>query len=710
VICSRTEETWPAILDADVLLVTLLLSANQTKGCSLIQYRHHLISSHGLNTGETEKEGNYKDRIASIHRPYTSHNLRKTMPQSPGATAPTTRQKANTTTRTQKEMEEAEGQNTDVRSKEQAIAFLTAKQYLIPGNPIDLQTLAYVLLQIGSATTRGQKQITDGIRAVAFLLANASAQKIADEITEMVKSQIQEHIENFTSGVENMRDAVEHVTSATKTMTGKIDEVKDGLQETTEQLTQATQELTEKTMEATYNTPTDPTIALQPRSYAAAIQQEIHADHAEVITRGNTTDKQIMVQKDKDATDNALDSLTEKDLVVKANTALDLMGMSGMDKPRHTTFIGAKKLRNGNVLYQLNTKEAAAWLRAPDVQKAFMEKYGGTSNIRNKLHYVIAEFVPVTFDAGSSFAHAKVEQDNFIGLDSIAYSKYIKPPHLRPANQRVAHVIFGFTDREDANTAITTGIFIEGKHANIRKILTEPKRCLKCQKYGHYVSDCKATEDTCARCGDRHRTAHCTVNETAMYRCTNCTGNEAMGHGAADRECAAFKMQRQKIQERVPENKYKFFPTSSPTTWKLLNEPETHPVNIQPTRQHSNNQQAEPTNWRHQQRFMEDWQTTRRQRGRPAQQDRTQGTHRDTRLGTNERTADNGWPTRPVQRTLDDYMDEAQVRNQQGRERTGNNTTGRTTPWGDRDPNEEEPGTRPNGMTQRRDHTPLEYV
>jgi hypothetical protein len=63
------------------------------------------------------------------------------MPQSPGTSAPMTRQKTNTTAKTQKELEDAEGQNTDVRSKEQAIDFLTAKQYLIPGNPIDLQTL-----------------------------------------------------------------------------------------------------------------------------------------------------------------------------------------------------------------------------------------------------------------------------------------------------------------------------------------------------------------------------------------------------------------------------------------------------------------------------------------------------------------------------------------------------------------------------------------
>jgi len=151
-----------------------------------------------------------------------------------------------------------------------------------------------------------------------------------------------------------------------------------------------------------------------------------------------------------------------------------------------------------------------------------MEKYSGTSNIHNKLHYMMAEFAPVTFNAGSSFTHAKLEQDNFLGLDTITYSKYIKPPHLCPTNQRVAHIIFSFMDHEDTNMAITTGMFIDSKHTTVHKMLTEPKRCLKCQKYGHYMSDCKATENTCARCGDQHYTTHCTISNTAMYQCTNC--------------------------------------------------------------------------------------------------------------------------------------------------------------------------------------------
>jgi len=171
------------------------------------------------------------------------------------------RQKLNTNTakRTQKELEEVEGQSTNVWSKEQAIEFLTAKQYLTPGNQADLQTIAYILLQLGSTTGRIPKQVTDRIRAVAFLLTNASTQQIMDKITTMVKYQLQEHIEAFTSNIENMWDTIEHVTVATDKITGKKDEFSDDFQVTTEQLAQVTQELMEKTMESANKTTTETT-------------------------------------------------------------------------------------------------------------------------------------------------------------------------------------------------------------------------------------------------------------------------------------------------------------------------------------------------------------------------------------------------------------------------------------------------------------------
>lgn len=500
------------------------------------------------------------------------------MSQSPAPIVPQTRQKTATTTakKTQKDLENADGLNTNIRTKEQATEFLIAKEYLNPGKPTDLQTLSHILFQLGHPTIRMPKALTDGIRVVAFLLADASAQQMANMITATVKSQLQECMTVFTAEVETMRDAVEHVTVAVIDIKGKMEDFNKGFQETADQLAQATHKLMEKTAENA-NTITEKSLTQnhQQPTYATITQQQDPPAHTvSVITRGEITNKQILIQKDPNTTNNTLESLSEKDLVAKANMTLDLMGIEAADKPPGTTFVGAKKLRNGNVLYQLNSKDAADWMKELEVQTAFMVNYGGTANIWNKLFYVIAEFVLTTFDAGSSYTHAKVEEDSVLGTGAIPYSKYIKPPHLRANGQKVAHVIFGFNSHWGANSMIEFSMFIEGKHSNVHKMLTEPCRCLKCQRFGHYGPDCKATTDTCAQCGEQHKMALCNVMETASFKCANCKDPGAKGHGAADRKCLAFKTEKDKIQERVPENKYNFFPTVAPNTWRLLNKPE----------------------------------------------------------------------------------------------------------------------------------------
>ena len=362
---------------------------------------------------------------------------------------------------------------------------------------------------------------------------------------------------SFTTEVETMRDAVEHVTVAAKDIKGKMEDFNEGFQETAEQLAQATHELTEKTAENA-NAIAEKSLTQNHHhhqrerepTYAAMTQQQGPPAHAaSVITRGDITDKQILIQKDPNTTNNTLESLSEKDLVAKANTTLDLMGMEAAEKPPGAAFVGAKKLRNGNVLYQLNSKDAADWMKEPEVQTAFMANYGGTASIQNKLFYVIAEFVPTTFDAGSSYAHAKVEEDTGLCSGAIAHSKYIKPPHLCASSQKVAHVIFSFNSHWGANNMIEAGMFIEGKHSNVRKMLTEPRRCLKCQRFGHYVPDCKATTDTCARCGEQHKTSQCNITETASFKCANCKDPRSKGHGAADRNCPTFNTEKDKIQD-----------------------------------------------------------------------------------------------------------------------------------------------------------------
>ncbi|KAF8221279.1 hypothetical protein L208DRAFT_1328905 [Tricholoma matsutake] len=138
------------------------------------------------------------------------------------------------------------------------------------------------------------------------------------------------------------------------------------------------------------------------------------------------------------------------------------MGWNGLDKPHDTTFIAARKLRNGGILYSMNSQNTATWLHLPDIKKAFMDHFNGTSNIKDKLHYVIAEFVPITYDAGASYAHANLEDVNQLTDGTIGFSKYIKLPQLRSSNQRVAHITISFRSRKDVNQAIQKACTLKG--------------------------------------------------------------------------------------------------------------------------------------------------------------------------------------------------------------------------------------------------------
>jgi hypothetical protein len=52
----------------------------------------------------------------------------------------------------------------------------------------------------------------------------------------------------------------------------------------------------------------------------------------------------VLIQKGKNVTNNTQTELTEKELVTKANMALNLMGWEESNKLQHTTFVVTKKL------------------------------------------------------------------------------------------------------------------------------------------------------------------------------------------------------------------------------------------------------------------------------------------------------------------------------------------------------------------------------
>jgi predicted Zn-dependent protease with MMP-like domain len=201
--------------------------------------------------------------------------------------------------RPQKDPTTNENATNDTQTRDQAISYLTSKDYLTHGNPITLPVLAHALSQLGSAASKMPKALTDGIAAIVVLINDHAAQKVVNDIANAVTAQLQDHMEAFASNVEKMRDAVdsEHVTVAAKNITGKLNDFNDGFQESAEHLVQATQELTEKTSEksATHNNPAGGGRGLGHylKTYASTAKQHVPPAHEAIIARGEQTAKQI---------------------------------------------------------------------------------------------------------------------------------------------------------------------------------------------------------------------------------------------------------------------------------------------------------------------------------------------------------------------------------------------------------------------------------
>ena len=70
-----------------------------------------------------------------------------------------------------------------------------------------------------------------------------------------------------------------------------------------------------------------------------------------------------------------------------------------------------------------------------------------------------------------------------------------------------------------------------------------PRRCFKCQKYGHNSRTCWATADVCPLCsGTGHKQDSCPNKES--LKCANCNGP----HSATSRECPAYISEKRALQ------------------------------------------------------------------------------------------------------------------------------------------------------------------
>ena len=92
-------------------------------------------------------------------------------------------------------------------------------------------------------------------------------------------------------------------------------------------------------------------------TYADAVSSGLPALHLSTLARSRVKERQVLVDRDPSAGVNHLPELNERELVAKANEALTKMSTHLTQGPPDPRAVGAKKLRNGGVVYKFNTAD-----------------------------------------------------------------------------------------------------------------------------------------------------------------------------------------------------------------------------------------------------------------------------------------------------------------------------------------------------------------
>ncbi|KAJ7747557.1 hypothetical protein B0H16DRAFT_1320340 [Mycena metata] len=229
------------------------------------------------------------------------------------------------------------------------------------------------------------------------------------------------------------------------------------------------------------------------------------------------------------------------------------------------TFVGAKKLANGGVVFDCVDEKMADWVKARNVMIQFTSALGGTCTYRPRRQELVVEMVPFDAHVEDAGTWRMVERESGQVPGCIEETHWIKPPQFRSPTQKVGHMKVSFATAEGANHAIDNGLWLGGVCLKARKPEDEARRCARCQSYdGHLARDCKAAANACARCAGEYRTADCMMVDSSTFSCANC---KVTGHGAADRSCPVFQKEQTKKKARDPTAGYRYFPTADPRTW-----------------------------------------------------------------------------------------------------------------------------------------------
>ena len=386
---------------------------------------------------------------------------------------------------------------------------------------------------------------------------------VAQRMEEQVEATLEKSLNKMSTMVESFVDNQKNLQESTSTISGAT----EALQKITQDLGNSTREASETSNQLS-NTATSYkeallTVGNKNRQEAQPTVNRAQEDPR--LTRDlDRKQRQILLEVSKEYSE----AKSVTDLKEKVNAAIANITPP---PPEGTKVQEINKLRNGGIVLQLTTKEAAAWLREPSNEAAFIGKLDTDAHIKERAFPILVPRVSLSFDPNNQDNLREVESANGLLPNTLSKARWIKPAYRRHPKQKYAYATLSISSAIEANRLIRDGMYICSARTFPQRLKYEPRQCMKCRKWGHYANECQATNSTCGTCGGEHTTREC--DEPGKRYCVSC---RTEGHASWDRTCPDFLRKSAQFDEIHPENALTYFPTEE--AWTLCARPDRIPL------------------------------------------------------------------------------------------------------------------------------------
>ena len=111
------------------------------------------------------------------------------------------------------------------------------------------------------------------------------------------------------------------------------------------------------------------------------------------------------------------------------------------ERPDNTKFVATRALKNGGILFELESENSAYWLKQPDIMTAFENCFPGVVSVKGN-DQVVIQFFLVRLKNHLEELFTAIENEKNLYKGSITNARWLRNLNNWGANQTKAHAVF----------------------------------------------------------------------------------------------------------------------------------------------------------------------------------------------------------------------------------------------------------------------------